>query len=209
MATVIAMPSPVPAPPSRDVAALHDRAMDQLTFIRDTMERASSFTGVPGWGAVGVGGTALVAAWIAAAQPTPARWAAVWLGEGALAVLLGGIALARKTHRHEGYVLTRPLRRFLLAYLPPLVAGALVTIACARAGAYLVLPALWLLAYGAGLITGGAFSVAVVPAMGACFMALGALALATPPVWGNYWMALGFGGLHLGFGLVIARRHGG
>lgn len=191
------------------MAALHDRAMDQLTFIRDTMERASSFTGVPGWGAVGVGCTALAAAWFAAAQPIAARWTAVWLAEGALAVVLGGIALARKTHRHEGYVLTRPLRRFLLAYLPPLVAGALATIACARVGAYQVLPALWLLSYGAGLITGGGFSVSVVPAMGACFMALGALALATPAAWGNSWMALGFGGLHIGFGLVIARRHGG
>lgn len=208
MATVLTMPSPAPAPGGREVAALHDRAMDQIAFIRDTMERASSFTGVPGWGAVIVGGTALLAAWLAAAQPVPARWAAVWLAEGVLAVAIGGVALARKTHRHEGYVLTRPLRRFLLAYLPPIVAGALATVACARAGAFQVLPALWLLSYGAGLITGGGFSIAVVPAMGACFMALGALALATP-AFGNYWMAVGFGGLHVVFGLIIARRHGG
>ncbi len=205
MTSVLAMPASTPGP---KVTALHDRAMDQLSFIRDPMERASSFTGVPGWGAVGVGATALIAGWVARAQPTAYGWTAVWLIEGFLAVVIGSVALARKTHRHEGYVLTRPLRRFLLAYLPPLLVGALVTIACVREGVFQVLPALWLLSYGAGLITGGAVSVAVVPTMGACFMALGGMALAVPAL-GNLWMALGFGGLHLMFGYVIARRYGG
>jgi len=35
------------------------------------------------------------------------------------------------------------------------------------------------------------------------------LAILTPPEWGNFWLALGFGGLQIGFGVYIARNHGG
>jgi len=60
-----------------------------------------------------------------------------------------------------------------------------------------------------GVVAAGAFSVKVVPAMGVGFMGLGAAALVLPPAAGNWLLAAGFGGLHTGFGIVIARRHGG
>ena len=59
------------------------------------------------------------------------------------------------------------------------------------------------------MISAGSFSVGAVPLMGIGFMWLGTLALATPASLADAWMAAGFGGLHIGFGLLIARRHGG
>jgi hypothetical protein len=204
------MSRPRPSPADRlDPPALHDRAMDNLRFIRETMERAGAFTAVPGWGGIGVGLTALAAAVLAARQPTVELWLATWLAEATMALVIGGWALARKAHAANDPILSGPARRFGLSFLPPMVAGGLLTIALYRAGVPHALPATWLLLYGAGVATAGAFSVRIVPVMGLCFMLVGAVALFGPAGWGNWCMASGFGGLHLVFGAIIARRHGG
>ncbi|HYT03401.1 MAG TPA: hypothetical protein VEM13_00810 [Gemmatimonadales bacterium] len=188
---------------------LHDRALDNLRFIRQTMERAGSFTAVPGWGQVAVGVTALVAAGIAARQPTPELWLVTWLGEALVALTIGGSAMVRKAFAVHDPLLSGPGRRFGLSFLPPIVVGGLLTVALYRAGLWRALPGTWLLLYGTGFVTGGAFSVPIVPVMGVCFMATGAAALFGPAAWGNWLMAAGFGGLHIVFGGVIARRYGG
>jgi len=196
-------------PDNRPVPALHDRAINDLSFIRQTMERAAPFTAVPGWGGVAMGATALVAAALAWGHPLDGRWMATWLGAAALAFVIGGWAMSVKASRAGTSALSASGRRFVLSYVPPLAVGILLTIALARSGNVGALPGTWLLLYGTGVVTGGAYSVRVVPLMGLCFMALGAIALFAPPAWGNALMALGFGGLHLAFGLVIARRYGG
>jgi hypothetical protein len=198
---------PQPTPPSR-TAALGDRALDNLSFIRDTMERATAFTGVPGWGGVAMGGTALLGAALAARQSTPRGWLAVWLVDAVVAFLIGAWSLGRKSRRLQGSSIARPARQFLLSFAPPLVVGALLTAALWGAGQGRLLPGTWLLLYGTGVVTGGAFSVRAVPLMGLLLMAIGAVVLVWP-AWGNAGMALGFGGVQLGFGLFIARRHGG
>jgi hypothetical protein len=200
---------PSPRDTSADAPALHARAMDNLSFIRETMERATSFTAVPGWGGVAMGVTALGAAAVAVRQETASRWLAVWVAEALLAFVIGSAALARKARASSGPVFSRPARRFLLSYVPPIAVGALLTLALHRASLDRALPGVWLLLYGTGVVTGGAFSIRIVPAMGLCFMALGALALFAPAAWGIWCMVLGFGALHIVFGLLIAWRHGG
>lgn len=197
------------SPPSVEPYDLRDRAADNLRFIRETMEAATSFTAVSGWGQVLVGTSALIAAMLAAPLTQPAAWLLLWLGEALLAITIAVAAIVWKA-RHAGIALvSRPTRKFMLSFAPPLIAGATLTLGLYRVGAVALLPGMWLLLYGVGVVTGGAFSVRIVPIMGLCFMLLGGLALLAPPGWQNWCMAAGFGGLHIVFGVLIARRYGG
>jgi hypothetical protein len=189
--------------------ALHERAMDDLRFIRQTMERAGSFTAIPGWGGVAIGFIALAAALLAAGQLTPGLWLGVWLVTAAVATLIAVATLTLKARRSGVPLSTGPGRKFLLSFLPPVGAAMALTAALYSHGAVALLPGLWLLSYGAAIVTAGTFSVRAVPLMGIGFMAAGALALVTPVAWADGWMAVGFGGLHIVFGFLIARRHGG
>ncbi len=193
----------------RGPRALQDRAIEDLRFIRRTMESASAFTAVPGWGGVLMGATALLAAFAASRMPTVELWLTIWFGECALAVLIGGREMVRKAAAAGMPLLTGPGRRFLLALCPPLLAAVPLTVAFYRADLIHLLPALWLLLYGAAAVTGGAFSVPIVPLMGLGFMTVGTVAVFTPPSWGDAILAFGFGVLHIVFGWIIARRYGG
>src|SRR5258708_10072527 len=163
------------------------------------MERAGSFTAVPGRGQMVIGATALAAAWLAARQPSALGWTVVWVAEAFLALAVGGWAMIRKARAAADPVLSGPARRFWLAFAPAVFVGALLTVALYRADRAALLPGTWLLLYGTGVATGGAFSVPVVPVMGVCFMALGTIAFAAPAAWGHWLMAIGFGGLHIVF----------
>lgn len=200
----------IPAPRrSAEPVALEDRARHDLQFIRRTMERGPAFTGVPGWGGVGMGVSAVLAAVVASGRATVDGWLITWLVEAIIGVLIGSWAIRLKARRAGLPVLSGAGRKFLLSFLPPAVAGAVLTLALHQAGQVAVLPGMWLLLYGAGVVTAGTFSVKVVPLMGLCFMVLGTGALLAGPGWANLFLAAGFGGLHLLFGLYIARKHGG
>ncbi|OYT72630.1 MAG: hypothetical protein CFK52_04225 [Chloracidobacterium sp. CP2_5A] len=193
----------------RSTVALHERAEANLRFIRETMERATLFTAVPGWGMAGVGLTACAAAALAAVQPTLWRWLLVWISEAALALAIGSTAMWRKARQQDDSLASAAARRFFFAFVPPLAVGGLLSITLVGHGAYDVLPGAWLLLYGTGVMAGGAFSVRVVPLLGFAFLLLGGVTLFLPLALANWAMALGFGVLHLGFGLVIARNYGG
>ncbi|MGB0035473.1 MAG: hypothetical protein WBP79_08370 [Candidatus Acidiferrales bacterium] len=204
----MSQPEPL-RPRSRDPVALDDHARDNLRFIREAMERAGSFTAVPGWGGVAMGITALGAAAIASRQTSPDAWLLIWIGEAAAAIAIAVWTTISKAREAGTSLLAGPARRFVYSFAPPVCVGALLTILLVRVGYTGAIPGVWLLLYGTGVVTGGAFSIRVVPLMGLCFMVLGAVALFCPWSWGNAFLAAGFGGFHILFGAVIARSYGG
>jgi hypothetical protein len=189
--------------------ALHERAIADLRFIRETMESASAFTTFSGWGLVVIGLLGLVAGVAAGSEVGGPRWLGAWLVAAVASVAVGAVSTAVKTRAAGLPLLSGPGRKFALAFAPTVLAGAVLTVALVRAGAVTVLPALWLCLYGAAVVAGGAFSVRVVPVMGGAFFALGVAAALGPPAGGPALLIAGFGAVHVGFGLVIARRHGG
>lgn len=190
------------------VLSMHDHAVDNLRFIRETMERSGAFTAVPGWGGVVMGVTALIASYFASLQPTHRTWLNVWFIEALLAASIGAIAVWKKSKAARSELLSAPTRKFLLSFTPAIITGALITLSAYQSGSYSILPGVWLTCYGSSVISGGTFSVRVVPIMGSGFLFLGALAFLFP-AWGNPCLAAGFGGLHIIFGLLIARAYGG
>ena len=201
------------ATPRPQPVEIHAHAMDNLRYIRQAMERAGSFTAVPGIGGMLMGSTALVAAWVASHQASRAVWLAVWMLAGLLAVSIGIAGASWKARRARLPLLSGPGRKFVAGFAPAMFAGALLTAVLFRARLPEFLPGMWMLLYGAAVVSGGAASVRVVPLMGACFMVLGAAALwwagGGIPLGGDALLAAGFGGLHIVFGTIIAVKYGG
>jgi hypothetical protein len=187
----------------------HERALENLRFIRETMERSSGFTAVPGWGGAVMGLSALCASVVAWQQPTTIRWLTTWLVEALIAIGVGAVALHLKAEAARVPVVHGQERKFALSLSPSLLAGALLTAVLYRAKLVSVLPGLWMLLYGVAVVGAGAFSVRIVPAMGLGLIGLGAVALWAPASWGNWLLAAGFGGLQMICGIIIARRYGG
>jgi len=192
-----------------NVVSINERAIENLQYIRETMERAGSFTAVPGWGGILMGISALLTALISSRLPSNDLWVASWFGEAVLALAVGGWAMAQKSRAVQSTLLDGPGRKFALSLCPAMIAGGILTLVLYRNALFGLMPGVWLLLYGVAVVTGGAFSVNVVPIMGVSFMILGSVALFSPLGWANWFMAAGFGGLQIVFGVIIARRYGG
>ena len=203
------LPDVSPREPQVAVSSFGQHAEESLQFIRRTMERSATFTAVPGLGGAGMGVVGLAAAVVAATQRSAERWLIVWLIAAAVAASIGVAAMLRKAARLGAPLAGAVGRRFAMSLAGPLVSGATLTWGIWMHDDWALLPSVWLLLYGTGVLAGGVFSVAAVRLLGVAFMVLGVAALVTPPAWGNIWLAVGFGGLQIGFGLYIARRHGG
>lgn len=190
-------------------APLHRRAVENLTYIRSAMERSAQFTAIPGDGAIFVGIVGVSAAMLATRQETDAAWLTTWLVAAAIA-FTGAVVGAERKARGVGHSLARgPGRKFLLGFIPSVIAGATLTGALFLGDLSGLLPGVWLLFYGVGIIAAGSASIPIVPISGVCYLTLGVAAVVSPGAWGDVFMGLGFGLLHLMFGLIIYRRHGG
>ncbi|MEO8193567.1 MAG: hypothetical protein ABI681_06930 [Gemmatimonadales bacterium] len=201
---------PLRPPPPKDLSStLHGRAMDNLAFIRNTMEAAGSFTAVSGWGMVSIGVIAILVAIAASMQQTTTGALNIWLASAVLSPIIMCWAMVRKSRAAKMPLLSGPGRKFVLSFSPPMVVGALLTFVLFRAGLVEAIPGVWLLLYGTAVVAGGAFSVRIVPVMGILFMAAGVVAVFTPFEWSQWILGAAFGGLHIAFGIPIARSHGG
>jgi hypothetical protein len=196
-------------PRKSDPPEMQARAMDNLRYIRGVMEQAGTFTAVSGWGEVIIGLTAIFAAFVAARQSLPWARVATWVAEAGIAAGISVASMSLKAHVANMPLLSGPIRKLLLTFSPPIIVGGLLTAVLVHRGNYALLPGVWMLLYGAAVVSAGTYSVRSVPVMGAGFMALGAVALVAPVSWATPLMIAGFGGLHIVFGLWIARRHGG
>jgi hypothetical protein len=177
---------------SAEPAALHDRAIDNIRFIRETMERASAFTAVPGWGQVAVGVTAFVACYLAVHETSQRRWLFTWLAEAIIALLIAGWTLDRKARATATPLASGPARKVAFSLSPPLVVGALLTAVLFKLRVTSLIPGVWLLLLRHGRshrrhVLGQHRAVD-----GICFMVLGAVALFVSPPWANWLLAAGF-----------------
>lgn len=194
--------------PHKPPVSLQQHAADNLHFIRSTMEGATTFTGVSGKGYVLAGASALLAAWLGSARTASGTWLGVWMLELLLAGSVALLLTARKAEQQGKSLWSASGRRLLFAFIPAMLVGGLLTLALFIRQDLTLLPGIWLGLYGAAVTTAGAYSVRIVPVMGGTFMLLGALALLLP-LPGDLMLGVGFGGLHIVFGGLLWRNHGG
>jgi hypothetical protein len=126
-----------------------------------------------------------------------------------LAILIGASDMAQKARAERASLLRGPGWRFGIALVPPLAAGALITFVLFRAGLSDLLPGIWLLMYGVAVMAAGTFSIRAVKWMGLTFMLAGGATFLAPAAWGDACMAAGFGGIHIAYGIWIARTNHG
>ena len=213
-----------------------NKAAEELTVIRQLMERPIRFSTMSGLAAIQAGLWAvagLVGDWLVLSRCSDGNTAlmlsvGVWAAVFVLACI-GVIVLTRRRERQEGMPFWSPVkRRILSTILPPFIAAMGLTAAiCVRfflagsqadapmwqwdwslAQGYLI-PAIWMLFYGVTLWQLGQFSPVEVRVLGAAFIAAG-LATALLWQWQPYWtMGITFGGFHIVYGIVVWIRHGG
>jgi hypothetical protein len=188
---------------------IHQHAEDNLRFIRDAMARAERVSAVSGSGAMAMGAVALVAMTVSAGVADAGMRLVVWIGAAFVAGGMGALACWRKARRNDLPFFADPGRRFLLCLIPSLLVGLVLTIALLPTPQMSLLPGLWMMLYGAGVLAAGTYAAAPVMYMGGAFVLAGLFTHAFPPGWSNVLLGLSFGGLHLYFGYQVYRHHGG
>lgn len=187
---------------------LHDHAIDRLDEIRQTMALSTKFTSLSGIGALAQGAVAIITA-IATWNMIGNDWLKGWLLCAMAGLVIGVGATYLKAKRTRQGLFGVAGKRFLRGLFPALVAGAVLTFVAVQRGYWDLLPGVWMLLYGLGVVAAGMHSARIVSCMGYSFLVLAVPTLLTPTDWSSLWLAIGFGGLHAVFGAEIARRYGG
>jgi hypothetical protein len=184
-------------------------ALENLRYIRSTIEAAHTFTTVPGKGCIAMGLTALAAVGLESIPTLAPHWLAIWVGAAIIACGSALWFMEQKAHA-QGLSLRRAVaRRFFMTLAPAFLTGAILTAALAGQVNRELITGMWLLLYGTGLAACGLFAIPAVFTAGLAFLGLGAATLWLPPGSAHIVLALGFGGIHLALGTAIVRHHGG
>ncbi len=184
-------------------------AVENLRYIRNTIEAAGTFTTVPGKGCIAMGITALAAAALESVPDLASSWLQIWVGAAIMAAAAALFFMEEKAKAQGLSLRSAVARRFFMTLVPAFLAGGVLTAALVDDVARSSITGLWLLLYGCGLAACGVFAIPAVLVAGLAFMAFGTVALGLPAAWSPAILALGFGGLHIALGVIILRDHGG
>ena len=197
-----------------------EEAREHLRVIRQTMERSTKYSTLSGLSGVLIGLTAIAGVLVTrgminrslgAGRPLhdiQPQLAGVWLAVLAFAVAIEFLANKRRAAR-VGKRIASPLgAHILLAALPAFLAAAVLSLFFYQHGLFPFIWGIWMLCYGLAISAVGLFSVRPVSYLGAAFVLAGAVTLLLPGPYHLFMMALTFGGFHIFYGVLMARRHG-
>ena len=188
---------------------LQHEAENNLRYIRQAMERAERVSAVSGVGGMAMGFCAFLATAVASMFATLPAQLAVWIGTAFISLLCGAAATWLKARQLHTPLFGDASKRFLTCLVPALMVGAILSWLLWPTPQNILLPAVWMLLYGCGVLAAGTYAAAPVMQMGFCFLGAGLIMTALPAGWENFGLGLVFGGLHLYFGWQVFRNHGG
>ncbi len=199
-----------------------DEAREHLRVIRQTMERSTKYSTLSGLSGVLIGLVAIVGVWLThlisppdsileawlLSPGYPLHVGIIWLAVLALAIAIDFVANKRRAARVGKTVMSPIGGHIILAALPAFFGGAVLTYFLLQHNLAFSVWGVWMLCYGLAICAVGLFSVKPVSVLGGAFVLAGAVTLLLPPSAQLPMMALTFGGFHIGYGILMARRHG-
>jgi hypothetical protein len=181
------------------------QAAHTLEVIRTLMERTCQYRLLTAGASLAAGTLAILGAlaFFFLDPGDPAAIAAVW-GFVFASSLTGSIVGTLLRGREVGErVWTRQTRMVLLALMPSLMAGGVLTVFFFTRGDHLWLPGVWMLCYGQGALATSAYAPAGIRWLGIAMLASGALTLALGTAASIVMMGIAFGAGHLALGFAL------
>lgn len=187
----------------RAAVRIDSHAAATLRYIRSSMDSAGSVV-VPGSTAAVAGAFGLSAAALCSIPQLRDAWLVVWIVAALVTVTIGGMLLLRHSPSGAITIAGSPIRKFVLCFAPPVLAGAILTAALWRHAAPQLIPGTWLVLYGCAHVSASVATRAQLAVTGTAFLVLGLVAFVTPVEWHMILLALGFGATHLLLAYLIA-----
>jgi hypothetical protein len=194
--------------PQAKIVNLDMHAIATLRHIRAAMDGAGSVA-IPGSAGIAMGVIGLAAGGLSLLPNFASHWLLIWLVAAPIASMVGALLLTRSGSIATFAATGTPGRKLAFGLLPSLFAGAVMTAVLCKIARIDAIPGTWLLLYGCALVSASVSTTVIVAWMGVYFAGLGVLALASPVTFHVPLLTAGFGGLHIVFGILIARdAHG-